>query len=35
MMVAHTDVLLLTRNRRHFERVQGLALGGLSQAEGN
>ena len=27
--------VLLTRNRRHFERVQGLALGGLSQPEGN
>jgi tRNA(fMet)-specific endonuclease VapC len=27
--------VLLTRNRRHFERVQGLALVGLSQAEGN
>jgi predicted nucleic acid-binding protein len=25
--------VLLTRNRRHFERVQGLALGGLSRAD--
>ena len=27
--------VLLTRNRRHFERVPGLALGRLSQAERN
>ncbi len=32
IVVAHR-AMLLTRNRRHFERVPGLALGRLSQAE--
>lgn len=28
------SAVLLTRNQAHFERVSGLTLGGLSEAEG-
>jgi predicted nucleic acid-binding protein len=34
IVVVHHGVLL-TRNRRHFERVSGLALGRMSRTEGD
>jgi predicted nucleic acid-binding protein len=34
IVVVHHGVLL-TRNRRHFERVSGLALGRMNRTEGD
>jgi predicted nucleic acid-binding protein len=34
IVVVHHGVLL-TRNRRHFERVPGLALGRMSRTDGD